>query len=52
MTVDQYLSRRAHIDYISIKETKSVDILHKMQNYLDKKTLKGLYYSLIHSQLK
>ena len=42
--VDQHLSWRAHIDYISKKVSKSVGIL---QNYLDKKTLKSLYYSLI-----
>ena len=35
--VDQHLSWRAHIDYISKKVSKLDGILHKIQNYLDKK---------------
>ena len=49
--VDQHLSWRDHINYISKKVSKSVGILHKIQNYLDKKTLKSLYYSLIYPYL-
>ena len=47
ITLDQRLYWRAHIDYIPEKVSKSVGILHKVQNYLDTKTLRGLYYSLI-----
>ena len=46
--VDQHLSWSNHINYISKKVSKPIGILPKIQNYLDKKTLKSLYYSLIY----
>ena len=49
--VDDKLSWKTHIDYISNKVSKSIGVLYKLHNYLDCKTLRGLYFSFIYPYL-
>ena len=49
--VDQHLFWRAHIDYICIKVSEAIGILHKIINYLDTKALKRLHHSQMYPYL-
>ena len=49
--IDEYLSFREHIDYISLKLAKNVRILRKLHYIFPRDILKTVYYSLIHPYL-
>ena len=44
--IDQHLSWKPHIDFVSKKISKSVGIIAKARFYLSSQTLMTLYYSL------
>ena len=46
--IDQHLSWKRHIDFVSKKISKSVGIIAKARFYLSAKTLMTLYYSLVY----
>jgi hypothetical protein len=45
--IDQYLTYEQHINYISGKISKTVGVMNRIKNIIDKKSLKLIYYSLI-----
>ena len=49
--IDEYLSFREHIDYISLKLARNAGILRKLQYIFPRDILRTLYYSLIHPYL-
>ena len=49
--VDQHLNWKDHISMISHKISKSCGIISRIQNTLDIKSKKMIYYSLIHPYL-
>ena len=49
--VDQKLTWQQHITYISLKISKSLNILRRLKYKLPKKCLISLYYSLIYPHL-
>ena len=51
LLVDENLTWIDHITLVENKLSKNVGLLHKAQNYLNKKSMVNLYYSLIHSYL-
>ena len=46
--IDQHLSWKPHIDFVSKKISKSVGIIAKSRFYLSSQTLMTLYYSLVY----
>ena len=46
--IDQHLSWKPHIDFVSKKFSKSVGIITKARFYLSSQTLMTLYYSLVY----
>ena len=46
--IDQHLSWKPHIDFVSKKISKSVGIIVKAHFYLSSQTLMILYYSLVY----
>ena len=46
--IDQHLSWKPHIDFVSKKISKSVEIIAKALFYLSSQTLTTLYYSLVY----
>ena len=46
--IDQHLSWKTHIDFVSKKISKSVGIIAKARFYLSSQTLMTLYYSLVY----
>ena len=46
--IDQHLSWKRHIDFVSKKISKSVGIIAKARFYLSSQTLMTLYYSLVY----
>ena len=46
--IDQHLSWKPHIDFVSKKISKSVEIIAKTLFYLSSQTLMTLYYSLVY----
>ena len=49
--IDEYLSFREHIDYVSLKLARNVDILRKLKYIFLRDILRTLYYSLIYPYL-
>ena len=49
--IDDKLKWTEHIAYVKNKISKSSGILSKARNYIDKKTLKQLYYSFVYPYL-
>ena len=49
--VDSHLTWLSHIHFISNKISQTIGVLSKIKHCLNEKTLKTLYYSLIHSRL-
>ena len=49
---DENLSQKQHIDIVSSKISKSIDIFHKSRDVLSKQYLKQLYFSPIHNYVK
>ena len=49
--IDECLSFREHIDYISLKLARNVGILRKLKYIFPRDILRTLYYSLIHPYL-
>ena len=49
--VDENLSWIDHITLVENKLSKNLGLLHKAKNYLNKKSMVTLYYSLIHTYL-
>ena len=49
--LDENITWKHHIDYISTKISKNIGVLYKARIYLNKKILIKLYYSFIHSYL-
>ena len=49
--IDDKLKWTEHINYVKNKISKSSGILFKVRNYLDKHTLKQLYYSFVYPYL-
>ena len=49
--IDENLSWKYHIEYVSTKIAKSIGILYKSRHILNKALLKQLYFSFIHSYL-
>ena len=47
--IDEDLSWKQHIDTVSSKISKSIDILYKQRDVLSKHYLKQLYFSFIHN---
>ena len=52
VVIDKKLTYRSHIEYISLKISKSIGVLYKLSKFkVSKSVLKQVYYSLIHSYL-
>ena len=52
VVIDKKLTYRSHIEYISLKISKSIGVLYKLSRFkVSKSVLKQVYYSLIHSYL-
>ncbi len=51
LILDSHLSWQNHIDYISKKISKSLNIMTKVKKYLGKKALISIYYSLVYPYL-
>ena len=49
--VDENLTWIDHITLVENKLSQNLGLLHKAKNYLNKKSMASLYYSLIHSYL-
>ena len=49
--VDQNLTWIDHITLVENKLSKNLGLLHKVKNYLNKKSMVSLYYSFVHSYL-
>ena len=49
--LDENLSWKDHIKYIENKVAKNIDLLHRAKLFLDKNSLRTLYYSYIHTYL-
>ena len=49
--IDQHLSWKSHIGFVSKKISKTVGIIAKARFYLSSKSLLTLYYSLVYSYL-
>jgi hypothetical protein len=49
--IDEYLSFNAHISHVSAKMSKSLFCINKIKNFVNKATLKLLYYAMVHSHL-
>ena len=51
VVLDERLNFRCHIDYVSVKVSKALGVLYKLQNYVSEKGLVNLYYSLVYPHL-
>ena len=49
--VDDQLKWKQHIDYIKNKISKSIGIIYKARNYVNKHTLRNLYYTFVYPYL-
>ena len=49
--IDDNLSFKSHIHYLTIKLSRSVGVISRLRYFLPSSTLINLYYSLIHSHL-
>ena len=49
--IDSKLNWAAHILYIKIKNSKSIDIIFKIRNFLDKHSLRNMYFTFIYPYL-
>ena len=49
--IDDKLTWRPHIDYISMKLSKAIAIMYRIKPYVTQETLCGLYYYLVFSYL-
>ena len=49
--IDENLTWKNHIEYVSNKVPKSIGIICKSKNILSKRLMKQLYFSFIHSYL-
>jgi hypothetical protein len=49
--IDEYLSFNAHISHVSAKISKSLFCINKIKNFVNKATLKLLYYAMVNSHL-
>ena len=49
--VDDQLKWKQHIDYIKIKISKSIGIIYKARNYVNRHTLRNLYYTFVYPYL-
>ena len=49
--IDDKLTWRPHIDYISKKLSKAIAIMYRIKPYVTQETLCGLYYSLVYPYL-
>ena len=49
--VDDQLKYKQHIDYIKIKISKSIGIIYKTRNYVNRHTLRNLYYTCVYPYL-
>ena len=49
--VDDQLKWKQHIDYIKNKISKSIRIIYKARNYVNRHTLRNLYYSFVYPYL-
>ena len=49
--VDESLTWIDHLTLVENKLSKNLGFLHKAKNYLNKKSMVSLYYSLMHSYL-
>jgi len=49
--IDENLSFQSHINYVRTKLSKSIFIINRVKNILPQKSLKDLYFALIHSHL-
>ena len=48
---DEYLSFDAHVSSLCVKISKSLFCLNRIKNFIDKHSLKMLYYAMVHSHL-
>ena len=51
ITVDDQLKWKQHIDYIKNKISKSIGIIYKARNYVNRHTLRNLYYTFVYPYL-
>jgi hypothetical protein len=49
--LDHKLTWSSHIQYISTKLSKTIGILHRVKNILNKQSLLSIYYALFHSYI-
>ena len=49
--VDDQLKWKQHIDYIKNKISKSIGIIYKARNYVNRHTLRNLYYTFVYPYL-
>jgi hypothetical protein len=49
--IDEYLSFNAHISHVCAKVSKSLFCINRIKNFVNKATLKLLYYAMVHSHL-
>ena len=49
--IDEKLSWKQHIKYVKKKISKSFRIIYKTRNYVDKATLRNLYYTFVYPYL-
>ena len=52
MLIDDGLNWNPHIKQLSLQLSKSSAIVYRLRNFVDTKTLKLLYYSLIYSRVQ
>ena len=50
--IDSKLNWKPHLDYISKKISSGCWALYKLKNYLNKQSLKQIYYGLVHQKLQ
>jgi hypothetical protein len=48
---DEYLSFDAHISHVCAKISKSLFCINRIKNFVNKESLKQLYYAMVHSHL-
>ena len=51
LVIDCFLSWQDHIDYISSKISKSVNIITKLKRHVTKQSLVSIYYALVYPYL-
>ena len=47
--IDEKITRNKHIELVENKISKNIGILYRASHYLDKKSLKSIYFSFIHN---